>query len=249
MKQEKLCERLDKAVADRTQYSRKEVKGLAGRGLIFVNGMPQRDFSAKVSDTDEVVVDGKTLQMARFVYFMMNKPRGVVCATEDAALPTVIDLVPQELRRNGLFPAGRLDKETEGFVLITNDGNLAHRILAPKSHVPKTYLAELDKLFSQEVAQAFAAGVCLPPERPREGEKELLCMPAALEPDGGDFSRARVVVRQGMYHQVRRMFEAFDLRVVSLRRERIGGLALDPALEPGGCRPLSREEVALLENG
>lgn len=242
-------ERLDKAVSSRTSLSRREVHALASKGLILVNGAPQRDFSAKVSERDTVTVDGKPLDLARYVYLMMNKPRGVVCATRDAALPTVLDLLPKALRRSGLFPAGRLDKETEGFVLITNDGDLAHRLLSPKSHVPKTYLAVLDKPFTGQVAASFAGGVVLPPERPREGAADLVCLPASLEADGGDYTRARVVLRQGMYHQVRRMFAAFGLRVVSLTRERIGGLALDPALEPGECRPLTRDEIDLLRRG
>lgn len=247
MKQQKNIERLDKAVASRTDLSRREVHAMAARGLILVNGTAWRDTAAKVCETDLVVVDGTPLQMARYSYLMLNKPRGVVCATEDAALPTVIDLLPAELRRSGLFPAGRLDKDTQGFVLITNDGDLSHRILSPKSHVPKTYLAVLDKPFSPAVAQAFLQGVQLKPDRPREGEKPLTCMPAPLEADSGDYTRARVILRQGMYHQVRRMFAAFDLKVVELYREKIGALSLDPALEPGECRPLTAGELEKLQ--
>lgn len=242
-----LSERLDKAVSARTPLSRREVRGLASRGLIIVNGVAQKDCAAKVCETDHVVVDGRELDLAAHVYLMMNKPRGVVCATRDAALPTVLDLVPPQLHRAGLFPAGRLDKDTEGFVLITNDGDLAHRILSPKSHVPKTYLAELDRPFPPSLAALFAQGMELRPERSGEGEKPLRCLPALLEPDGGDYTRARVVLRQGMYHQVRRMFSSQGFQVRALFREKIGGLALDPALEPGCCRPLTGEETSLLE--
>lgn len=247
MKQGKNFERLDKAAASRTDLSRREVHAMAARGLILVNGTACRDAAAKVCETDLVVVDGKPLEMARFSYLMLNKPRGVVCATEDAALPTVIDLLPADLRRSGLFPAGRLDKETQGFVLITNDGDLSHRILSPKSHVPKTYLAVLDKPFSPAAAEAFLKGVELKPDRPREGEKPLVCLPARLEADNGDYTRARVVLRQGMYHQVRRMFAAFDLKVMELYREKIGALSLDPALEPGQCRSLTKDELEKLQ--
>lgn len=181
-----------------------------------------------------VMVSGKTLALKRHVYIMLNKPRGVVCATSDAALPTVLDLVPDSLMRRGLFPAGRLDKDTEGFVLITDDGAFAHRILAPKSHVPKTYTARLDAPVTQQMIEAFAAGVQL------DG---AVCMPAELcvldTPD-----TARVVIRQGMYHQIKRMFAACGAHVLALRRDRIGGLSLDIALGPGECRELSAAEAA-----
>lgn len=244
-------ERLDKAVSAQTAYSRREVRHLISKGQVLVNSAPARDPGMQIDpDMDEVTVAGKPLHLSRYCYLMLNKPRGVVCATQDAALPTVLDLVPEDLRRSGLFPAGRLDKETEGFVLITNDGALAHRLLAPKSHVPKTYLALLDKPFDGQTVQAFAQGLELLPERPREknggGSKPLKCMPVQLEADGGDFTRARVILRQGMYHQVRRMFAACGLHVTALYREKIGGLALDPALKPGDCRLLTDEEAALL---
>lgn len=240
-------ERLDKAVSNRTSYTRKEVHALAGRGLVLVNGTPVRDCAMKVTEQDQITVDGNWLEMARFSYLMLNKPKGVVCATEDAALPTVLDLVPEAFRRKGLFPAGRLDKDTEGFVLITNDGALAHRILSPKSHVPKTYCATLDKPFPARLSQEFAQGVLLPPERPREGEKPFHCMPALARQAGEDPRMVQVVLRQGMYHQVRRMFAVYGLQVIRLVREKIGRLPLDPALSEGGCRRLTREELEKLE--
>lgn len=240
-------ERLDKAVSNRTGYTRKEVHTLAARGLILVNGAPVRDCSRKVTEQDQITADGTSLEMARFSYLMLNKPKGVVCATEDAALPTVLDLVPEPFRRKGLFPAGRLDKDTEGFVLVTNDGALAHRILSPKSHVPKTYSATLDKPFPARLSRDFAQGVILPPERPREGEKPLHCLPALARLAGEDPHVVQVVLRQGMYHQVRRMFAAYGLEVIRLVREKIGGLPLDPALPAGGCRRLAEEELAKLE--
>lgn len=263
-KQEKTI-RLDKAVAAQTDYSRKEIKKLASAGKILVNGIATRSPDLHIDLTvDQVVVDGRALRLTQYSYLMLHKPQGVVCATSDSALPTVLDLVPPQLMRSGLFPAGRLDKDTEGFVLITNDGELAHRILAPKSHVPKTYLAVLDKPFDQAVIDAFAEGVLLRPEREREerkldksnrdaneqsGAATLRCMPALLTPDAGDFTRARVVIRQGMYHQIKRMFGAFGLTVVGLRRETIGGLALDAQLAPGECRELTATELVQLTEG
>lgn len=248
MKQTTPMERLDKAIAARTAFSRREVHALAARGLVLVNGEKAKNCSAKVGEADEVTVDGTVLSMAQYTYIMMNKPRGVVCATEDK-LTTVIDLLPPELLRTGLFPAGRLDKDTEGFVLVTNDGELSHRILSPKSHVPKTYLAHLDGPLTEEVIETFAKGVVLSPQRPREGAKELVCLPASVSRVEGDPQAGRVILRQGMYHQVKRMFAAFGLEVTALYRERIGGLSLDSALESGACRLLTADEVALLERG
>lgn len=258
MKEQTKRDRLDKVLAAQTVYSRSQIHRLLSSGKIRVNGETVRKTDARIDpDTDQVELDGQLLRISRFCYLMLNKPRGVVCATSDAAHQTVLDLVPEEWRRAGLFPAGRLDKETEGFVLITDDGDFAHRILAPKSHLPKSYLALLDKPFSPEVVAAFAAGVLLPPESKREKRQACegtparrngaQCLPAMLTADAQDYTRARVVVRQGMYHQVRRMFEAFDLQVLSLYREAIGQLQLDRALAPGECRPLRPEELLLLE--
>lgn len=235
-------ERLDKVAAARTALSRKEVRRLAARGQVTVNGVPERACERKVDpDTDEIAVAGKPLEMGRHTYLMLNKPRGVVCATHDDKLPTVLDLVPEELRRSGLFPAGRLDKDTVGFVLITDDGEFAHRILAPRSHVPKTYTAKLDRPVGMEIVEAFARGVVL---------NGRTCMPAGLTPDPDGPCTARVILRQGMYHQVKRMFAAYGLTVTELRRDAIGGLALDPALEIGKCRRLSKIEVRkILKDG
>ncbi len=251
---QKGLERLDKAIAAQTKLSRKDVHRLFSRGQILVNGQSVRSFDSRVDfENDEVLLEGKPLRLKRYSYLMMNKPAGVVCAVSDAALPTVIDLLPDELRRSGLFPAGRLDKDTTGFVLITNDGDFAHRILSPKSHVPKTYLARLDKPAPEGLVQAFAKGVTLPPERGEqrgsapEKRRETRCLPAQLSFVGEDRTAARVVIRQGVYHQVKRMFSAFGLTVTSLRREKIGGLALDPGLEPGKCRELSKIEVESIE--
>ncbi len=243
--------RLDKAVAAQTQFSRKDVHKMLSRGQILVNGLPVRNFDARVDlSQDEIVVDGQLLALTQYSYLMLHKPRGVVCATADAALPTVLDLVPEELRRSGLAPAGRLDKDTTGFVLLTNDGAFSHRILSPRSHVPKTYLALLDKTPDHSMVEAFAAGVALSPDKHDNlgnGEacpKKIVCMPARLELVEGAPRAARVVIRQGMYHQVKRMFAAFGITVTSLHREQIGGLPLDPSLPEGACRPLSAEEVA-----
>lgn len=250
--------RLDKAIAAQTRFSRKDVHKMLSRGQILVNGQPVRNFDSRVDlEHDEVLVDGQPLALTRHSYLMLHKPRGVVCATADAALPTVLDLVPEELRRSGLAPAGRLDKDTTGFVLLTNDGDFSHRILSPRSHVPKTYLALLDRPPDHLVVEAFAAGVALSPDKhdnlgpgggaARQEKERTICLPARLEPVEGAPCAARVVIRQGMYHQVKRMFAAFGIMVTGLHREKIGGLSLDPSLPEGGCRPLSVEEIAQIE--
>lgn len=246
---QKGSERLDKALAAQTSLSRRDVHRLLGRGLILVNGAPARGFDTKIDlEHDEVIVEGRRVQLKKYSYLMLNKPKGVVSATGDAALPTVLDLVPEELRRSGLFPAGRLDKDTEGFVLITNDGEFAHRILSPRSHVPKVYAAELDKPFSSETVERFAKGLVIKADKHdnMDGKTECICLPAQLEPMDGSWQTGRVVIRQGMYHQVKRMFETCGLKVVELRRIQIGGLALDSALEIGKCREITEAERLLL---
>lgn len=200
-----------------------------------------REPEYKVGMDAAVCIDGKRLSSERYVYIMMNKPPGVLCATEDRTGQTVLDLLPTDMRRPGLFPAGRLDKDTEGFVLITNDGPFAHRILSPGRHVPKTYLARLNGSADPDfVREEFARGVSL-------GEGETTS-PARLSfSDGADGPLARVTIFEGMYHQVKRMFAKYGLRVTWLRRVRIGGLSLDDSLAPGACRLLSAHEVSLLE--
>lgn len=242
-------ERLDKAIAAQTSLSRKDVHRLVSRGLVLVNGVCVRGFDTKIDlDEDDVVVDGQPIELKRYSYLMLNKPKGVVSATKDLALPTVLDLVPQQLRRKGLFPAGRLDKDTEGFVLLTNDGDFAHQILSPRSHVPKVYTARLDKPFGQTTIDAFAKGLVLKADKrdKADAKGQCVCMPAHLEPINGNWQLGRVIIRQGIYHQVRRMFAVCGLNVEALKREQIGELVLDPALESGKCREITKEEKRLI---
>ena len=167
---------------------------------------------------------------------MLNKPAGVVCATRDGLSPTVLALLPDELRRDGLFPAGRLDKDTEGFVLITDDGDLAHKMLSPKSHVPKLYYVKLESPLVENAKERFASGIVL--------EDGTSCMPAELERISG--SECYVTLHEGMFHQVKRMFESLDNKVIYLKRVRIGGVDLDKSLELGSVRELSDEEIKAL---
>lgn len=231
-------ERLDKVIASMGHYSRREVKALVKEGLVLVDGRAARAADDKVDPVSAVItVNGEDLGYRRFTYLMLHKPAGVLSATEDNRQKTVLDLLTPELQKIGLFPVGRLDKDTEGLLLLTNDGDLAHRLLSPKKHVDKVYYAELDGDLSQSDVEAFAAGIQL-------GEE--LCMPAGLE-IGECLHQAFVTLHEGKFHQIKRMFISRGRTVLYLKRLSMGSLQLDPALEKGNYRHLTAEEVELLQ--
>ncbi|MBQ3242363.1 MAG: rRNA pseudouridine synthase [Oscillospiraceae bacterium] len=232
---------MDKLLAARTEFSRKDAKKLIWTGRVRHNGKIAVSPDAKVDlEKDTLELDGKMLLIKEHLYLMMNKPAGVLSAARDPKQPTVLDLVPAEYRRTGLFPAGRLDKDTEGFVLITDDGDFAHRILAPKKHVPKTYHARIDGPVTEQMLQGFAEGVQL------EDETEP-CLPAQLRLlQEGDEPLCEVVLTQGMFHQVKRMFLAYGRRVLWLKRVAMGGLMLDDNLASGQCREILDKEIEML---
>ena len=227
-------ERLDKLLAATGQWSRKEAKALVKAGRVQVGGARPKGPEDKVAEGTPVTVDGRPIATEQGVYVMLHKPAGVVSSTQDPRERTVLDLLPQHLRRRALFPVGRLDKDTEGLLILTDDGDLAHRMLSPKSHVYKLYEAELDKPVGEEDVRLFAQGL-------RAGELE--CLPAQLIP-GEDPRVARVRIREGKFHQIKRMFHAVGKEVIHLRRLSIGSLSLDPSLKPGEARLLSEEEQA-----
>ena len=227
--------RLDKLITDSGKYSRSEAKALIRAGRVCVDGVTARAPEDKCAADAPITVDGEALNTSRTRWIMLHKPEGLLSATEDRDQPTVLDLLPAELRRLGLFPVGRLDKDTTGLLLLTNEGETAHRITSPKHHVPKRYLARVDGRLDGEDVQAFAEGLTL-----GDGTR---CLPAVLELcDRAD--EGRVTVYEGKYHQVKRMFAAVGKPVLRLHRERIGALALDPALAPGEFRPLTAAELA-----
>ena len=233
-------ERLDKILANTGRWSRKEVRELVRAGRVTVDGSTVRVPEEKYDPQARFAVDGQPVSGERLVYLMLHKPAGLVSATEDPRQATVLELLPEHLKRVGLFPAGRLDKDTEGLLLLTNDGTLAHRLLAPRRHVDKTYFVRVEGELDQEDAAAFAAGMTL-------GDG-LVCMPAGLEPlERPD--EAIVTLREGKYHQIKRMLAARGKPVVYLKRLTMGPLALDPALERGGWRELTPEELAELRGG
>ena len=214
--------RLDKYVAGAAQQSRSDVRRAIQKGLVCVNGAVCRSADAQVPAGAAVTLNGQPLVLQQYVYIMLDKPKGVVSAAADKNDVTVVDLVGRAYPRRSLFPAGRLDKTSTGFVLVTDDGAFAHDILAPRRHVPKTYEVLLDTPLTTEMAAGFAAGVRL-----ADGQR---LQPAELSPGPDGPCSARVVLRQGVYHQIKRMFGVYGAGVNELRRTAIGGLALDAAL-------------------
>ena len=228
--------RLDKYLAETAQCTRSEAKTMLAKGRVQVNGAACKKGDTQLKDTDTVAVDGALLTYQKFVYLMLNKPEGVVSASTDKRDTTVVDLVGDAYPRRELFPAGRLDKTSTGFVLLTDDGGFAHDILAPKRHVSKTYTVTLDTPLTDAMKQGFAKGVTL-----ADG---TALSPAEAEALSADGLVVRVLLKQGVYHQIKRMFGVYGAGVNALHRDAIGGLALDESLAPGQWRELTAEEVA-----
>ena len=232
------AERLDKLLASTGFWSRKEVKDLVRQGRVLADGIPVKKPEEKFDpETTTLEVDRQRVDCAPFVYLMMNKPAGLLSATEDRRQKTVIDLLPDHLKKRNLFPVGRLDKDTVGLLLITDDGTLAHELLSPRKHVDKVYYARVGGVLNGEDREALASGMTL-------GDG-LHCLPAGLEPLG-DGSECHVTLREGKYHQVKRMLAARGKPVTFLRRISMGPLVLDEDLKPGQWRPLRAEELAAL---
>ena len=234
-------ERMDKLLASTGLWSRKEVKELVRRGRVQVNGAVLDRVEDKADpDQDEIRVDGEVVDCSPYVYIMMNKPDGLLSATTDKKQKTVLDLLPEHLRRRGLFPVGRLDKDTVGFILLTDDGPMGHELLSPKKHVDKVYYARVEGRIDETDVAALTQGLVL--------EDGLHCLPADLEPVGGA-RECRITLREGKYHQVKRMLAARGKPVTFLKRLSMGPLTLDEGLLPGEWRFLTREEVLALKSG
>ena len=229
-------ERLDKHLASRGVGTRKEVQKLIKSGAVTVDGSVCKIIDRKIdAENTAVLVNGQPVG-EKFIYIMMNKPAGVVSATEDKRDKTVIDILPDELKRRGLFPAGRLDKDTEGLLIITNDGDFAHRMLSPKKHVEKRYIATVDGEISEETIKRFEQVIEL-----SDGYK---CMPAKLELTAkNDNNVGMVTICEGKFHQVKRMFAACGLNIVHLQRISIGNLYLDSNLPIGDCKTMTNLEI------
>lgn len=233
-------ERLDKILASQGTLSRRDVKEIVKKGRITVNGVVAKKSDIKIDiDNDTVTLDGETLSLKEHIYIMLNKPQGIVSASESDTDETVVDLVPDELYRKGLFPAGRLDKDTTGFVLITDDGDFAHKILSPKNHIFKTYLATLEHTLSDSDIQMLEKGITLADGTTlKEAKVEII--------KDGEHPLVQIMICEGKYHQVKRMFAAAGNKVIALHRSKMGNLELDKDLKPGECREITENELILL---
>lgn len=226
-------ERLDKIIASQTNYSRKDVKQLVRQKRVLVNGQLVDKSDIKINpDTDKIVLDDNLLTLKKYVYLILNKPKGYVSATEDANQPTVLELVPPEYSHRELFPAGRLDKDTTGLMIITDDGHFAHDILSPKKHVTKTYKVKIDIPMTSDMVTGFKEGVEL---------IDGVCKGATLEITGAQ--EGIVTLTEGRYHQIKRMFGCFKAKVVELERLSMGNLYLPQNLSQGSCRELTEAEL------
>ncbi len=225
--------RIDKYLSVALAVSRTEAKGLLKQKCVCINGKAVTRPETKVEDSDEVTVRGKTVTYKKYIYLVMNKPKGVLSASSDKQAKTVIDLVPSCYRHYELFPVGRLDKDTTGLLLITNDGDFAHRVISPKSGIDKLYHVVLDGRVTEEHISLFEKGVTL-----ADG---TLCMPAALTVLKE--CEALIKIREGKYHQVKRMFGVVGLGVNELCRLSVGKLSLPSELKEGECRELTEEEL------
>ena len=232
--------RLDKLLSHMGLGSRKDVRTFMKQGLVTVNGQTIKKPEYPIDPTiDRITCCGKNVFYEPFTYLMMNKPAGYVSATEDAHDPTVMTLLPDPYAHMELFIAGRLDKDTEGFLLITNDGAFAHNILAPQKHVPKTYYAQIDAPLDNRAIQAFAHGLTL--------SDGTTCRPAKLHIlKAGNPSEITLTITEGKFHQIKRMFETLGNNVLYLKRTHIGRLALDDTLAPGQIKKLTAADLALL---
>ena len=231
-------ERLDKIISTQTGYSRKDVKELIKKKRVLVNEKVVTKSDIKVNpETDIILLDGRKINFKKYVYLMLNKPKGYISATEDRTMQTVLDLVPEEYLHRNLFPAGRLDKDTTGLMLITDDGNFAHNILSPQKHVDKTYNVTIDIPLTVEMVEGFKNGIML-----NDGE----CKSAILEIN--DTYNATVILTEGRYHQIKRMFGCFGAKVIELERTAIGNFKMPNDLQIGECREFTEEELNQIRN-
>lgn len=235
-------ERLDKILASQGAKSRKDVKEIIKSGRIAVNGKTVRDCAAKISENDKVSLDGTVVDLKKHIYIMLNKPQGIVSASNSKSEKTVVELVPNSLFRSGLFPAGRLDKDTVGFVLITDDGDFAHRILSPKNHIIKTYEARLANALTEEQRMMLQNGITLSDGTTCKDSKVRII-------EDGSEPLVEIQICEGKYHQIKRMFAAAGNKVTFLKRIKMGDLELDETLKPGECREITSEELLIIQNG
>ncbi len=231
-------ERIDKVISNQTGYSRKDVKDLIKKNRIRVNDFIVNEPDYKVdSNKDRILLDGKALTIQKYIYLVLNKPKGYVSATEDKNDLTVLDLVPEEYRHRNLFPAGRLDKDTTGLMIITDDGEFTHNILSPKKHVKKTYLVEIDIPLTEKMVEECKKGIQL---------NDGVCQSAELKII--DSNQGLITLTEGRYHQIKRMFGCLKAKVINLKRISMGEFFLPEDLEEGNIRELTQEELQKIRN-
>lgn len=230
-------ERIDKIIASQGKYSRSEVKKMLSQDRIKVNEKIVKKAEEKVDIENSIIsIDNINLNFKKNLYLILNKPKGYISATEDRNQKTVLELVPDEYKRKGLFPAGRLDKDTTGMMIITDDGGFAHDILSPKKHIAKTYRVTIDIEITEKMKREFEKGIVL---------KDHVCCPAIIRVENEN--TALITITEGKYHQIKRMFGCFGAKVVELHRIRMGNLDLPFDLKQGECRELTIEEIELLK--
>ena len=234
-------QRIDKILSNLGYGSRSELKKFCKNGLVKVKGKVINNPGVQVDvENDEIIFDGEKVTYKEFIYLMLNKPDGYISATFDKRDPIVLDLIDKEDLVFEPFPVGRLDKDTEGLLVLTNDGQLAHRVLSPKKHVPKTYYAKIEGIVTEEDIKAFAKGVTLD-----DGYETMPAELIILKSD--EISEIELTIHEGKFHQVKRMFESVDKKVIYLKRLSMGKLKLDENLELGEYRELTDEEVKMIE--
>lgn len=228
--------RLDKFVSDAMGITRKDSKNLIKKGLVSINGVIIKDAGANAKESDEITVDGKKAEYKKYIYIMMNKPSGYISATDDKRQKTVLDLLPENYSRYSLFPAGRLDIDTEGFLLLTNDGQTAHNLLSPSKKVGKEYLAHLERPLSDQDKLKIEAGVDI---------GGYVTLPSKIIKNTN--TECVITIVEGKFHQVKKMFESVGNKVIYLKRISFASLPLDPRLSPGEYRLLTEEEVNIIQ--
>ena len=234
-------QRIDKVLSNLGYGSRSELKKICKNGLVKVNGKVINHPGVQVDvENDEIIFDGEKVTYKEFIYLMLNKPDGYISATFDKRDPIVLDLIDKEDLVFEPFPVGRLDKDTEGLLVLTNDGQLAHRVLSPKKHVPKTYYAKIEGVVTEDDIKAFAKGVTLD-----DGYETMPAELVILKSD--EISEIELTIHEGKFHQVKRMFESVDKKVIYLKRLSMGKLQLDKNLALGEYRELTDEEIKMIE--
>ena len=229
-------ERIDKIIASTGMMSRSDAKKAAKKGLVKLNGIIIKDCSTKASENDDLTVNGRSVRYKKYVYIMLNKPKGYVCSTDDPSSPIVNLLLNEELQRLNLFSIGRLDKNTTGLVILTNDGEIAHRIISPSGHINKVYRVQTKFPIDRALSKNFLDGITLD-----DGYK---CKSAVL--DITDETKCTVTISEGKYHQIKRMFESVGNKVIELTRVSIGNLSLDTGLKQGEYKVLTKPEISAL---